>query len=360
MSCGADRMRFAILGVWLLSTPLLAQLAPAEGRGKYSTPLPIRRYALVVGIGDYHQIDKVKNATNDAHLVAKTLALPELGFDDIRILRDDEADNKIHILQAAKNLADRAAIPDTAATIVFYFAGHGYQVDNVNYLAPRLARKPRMDSATGKLDKSVLKDDGLSIGNILSVLQSARRPGVTILMLDACRTNIFSGGLEKRGADEQEGFYEVKTEDSQRAVLSFAASFGKPAKSASRLTQNNSPYASAVAELIVNEGAPLQNVLVSLRSLVSQYTDDKQTTEDINSAAAGTHFYFHRGEQNVADEKASWFNVRDMTRKKCVVDYLAHYPDGYYAQHAMNYIRDEPASSVDIRTGETPCVLLYP
>jgi hypothetical protein len=143
-------------------------------------------------------------------------------------------------------------------------------------------------------------------------------------------------------------------------VLSFAASFGKPAKSASKDTPGNSPYASAVTELVVNEGAPLHNVLVSLRSLVSQYTGEKQIPDEVNSAAAGTHFYFHRGETNVANERSSWFKVRDMTRKKCVEDYLINYPDGHYAQHAVNYIRDEPPSAVDMSIGGRACVLTYP
>jgi uncharacterized caspase-like protein len=355
------RSRFAFLCGCVTAAPLLAQPSlPSPVEDKYGTPVPIPRYALVIGIEDYPEqlgLGRVANARNDAQAVAQ--ALSDVMFTNIRILRDEEANTKEQVIQAVYDLAAAADVPQRAATIVFYFAGHGFQLDNVNYLAPRLARKPVRDRQTGTMDKSMLREDSIPIGNIIAGLKSRRRPGVTILMLDACRTNILSSGTETPGSAEQNGFYPLAVEDAQNAVLSFAAKFGTAAKSRSRYHPGNSPYAGALKSLVpIAEGVPLNPLLVNLRSYVSADTGANQLPESTNQEAAGTHFYFKAGGAREASEGASWSKVLGMLSKKCVRNYLDNYPDGRFAQHAVTYLDNEPPSAADL-SGAEPCVIFF-
>jgi hypothetical protein len=64
---------------------------------------------------------------------------------------------------------------------LFYFAGHGVQVDGVNYLAPVGARVEKEQD---------VKFEMLDIGKVTAEMEAAKN-GLNILILDACRNNPF-------------------------------------------------------------------------------------------------------------------------------------------------------------------------
>ena len=88
------------------------------------------RLALVIGNSGYQYVDSLPNPEADARLMAHTLAT--LGF-DVTLHTDIALDElKRAIAQFGRKL--RAAGPD--ATSLFYYAGHGVQVDGRNYMLP--------------------------------------------------------------------------------------------------------------------------------------------------------------------------------------------------------------------------------
>lgn len=95
-----------------------------------STPIyePEKRLALVVGCNEYEHAGVLKNAVNDA--VGMQKALEDLSFD-------------VDILLNPKISKLRKAIDDFGKKIkeyevgLFYFAGHGIQIEGINYLLPK-------------------------------------------------------------------------------------------------------------------------------------------------------------------------------------------------------------------------------
>src|SRR5688500_8190900 len=105
--------RFA-MAVGILAAALLPQTASAE-----------RRVALVVGNSGYKHATALRNPGNDAADVAETLK--KLGF-EVLLGRDlDQQD-------FAKTIEQFARVLDEADIGLFFYAGHGLQMNDKNYL----------------------------------------------------------------------------------------------------------------------------------------------------------------------------------------------------------------------------------
>lgn len=136
-----------------------------------------RRIALVIGNGAYmhpENLPRLANPANDAQDIAK--ALRQFGFEVIeRRNQTLEAMN-----QAIAEFGSRIGGSDAA---LFYFAGHGIQVKNQNYLMPINAK---IES------EAAVPYQGVNLNQILDEMDNARS-SANIVMLDACRNNPISG-----------------------------------------------------------------------------------------------------------------------------------------------------------------------
>jgi hypothetical protein len=99
----------------------------------------------------------------------------ELGFDVI-LLKD------VNLRQMGEALDEFHAKLRQGGVGVFYYAGHGMQVDGENYLIPIDAKLER------KQDTAY---EALAVGKILRAMEDAAN-NVNIIMLDACRDNLFT------------------------------------------------------------------------------------------------------------------------------------------------------------------------
>jgi uncharacterized caspase-like protein len=139
-----------------------------------------KRVALVIGISKYQYAPSLQNPANDARRVAE--ALRRLNFQV-----DEVYDSDYHTLvQALRSFGIRAQ--DADAALIFY-AGHGVQVDNENFLLPADAKLERAHD---------LVYEALSLDLFLGEVSQAKKVG--ILLLDACRNNPFVDRMS-RGAD---------------------------------------------------------------------------------------------------------------------------------------------------------------
>ncbi len=240
------------------------------------------RVALVVGVGQYENTAPLANPERDATAVAA--ALEEAGF---------EVSLHLNVTQrefGGAMFAFQRAL-DGAEAAVFYFAGHGIQIDGSNYLL----------SADAVVDNPLLVDqDGIELSRIVEFIES--RAKTSIAIIDACRDNplanalIADAGLAGRSAGAGRGLAPITREFANSMVV-FATAPGAIAYDG---TDENSPFTEALLRHI---NTPDVEVLVMLKRVtndVLEETDGAQRPEVIASMAR--EFYFIHNEINAAGD----------------------------------------------------------
>ncbi|MBI3896888.1 MAG: caspase family protein [Gammaproteobacteria bacterium] len=154
---------------------LIAGVAPAIviAADAASQKAPQDRIALVIGNGAYRRspsLAPLKNPVNDAR--AMGIALKDLGF-DVMQLEDADRQTMRDVIQEFWIKAQRYPIR------VFYYAGHAVSLDRVNYLIPVDADRRWEQDISGQ---------GYDVDELVESL-GRLRSGVSIVVLDTCRTN---------------------------------------------------------------------------------------------------------------------------------------------------------------------------
>jgi len=146
--------------------------ASAEPGGEANRVLDIEsKVALVIGNTHYSNALPLKNPGNDA--TDMCAALKKLGFEVIcKLDIATKRDFKDAIYEFTGKINQRTVA-------LFYFAGHGMQVEGVNYLLPTgVALRTRSD----------IEDESVQVNYLMSELE-ARQAALNIFFLDACRNN---------------------------------------------------------------------------------------------------------------------------------------------------------------------------
>ncbi len=160
----------ALLSLWpRLARALLAGLCLAAMAPPSAIAAP-GRWALVIGNDAYAKVEPLRNAVADAGLIAGELK--RAGF-EVAAIRD--ADRRT-MLREVIELARRA---EAGGEAVVYFAGHGVQVANTNYLLPI-----DFDGA----DEAMLPFEAVSLTEVGNQLLDAKTR-FSLLIIDACRNN---------------------------------------------------------------------------------------------------------------------------------------------------------------------------
>jgi uncharacterized caspase-like protein len=110
-----------------LSTVLLCASTSGQRDIGIERIVPRKQIALVVGNGKYTHVGQLKNPVNDAE--AMNHRLQEVGFD---VMLLNNASRRM-MGQKIEEFIGRLGTGDVG---VFYYAGHGVQVDGDNYLVP--------------------------------------------------------------------------------------------------------------------------------------------------------------------------------------------------------------------------------
>jgi hypothetical protein len=215
-----------------------------------------QRTALVIGNSKYQLATELKNPINDATEIANSLR--QLGF-DVTLLKD--ADLR-QIEQAIENFNRKLR---QGGTGLFYFAGHGTQVDGENYLIPVEAKLEREQD---------VRYETLPLGKVLNVMEDAAND-VNIIILDACRNNPF--GRKWRSF---QGGLAVPTQSVKGTLIAYATAPGKVALDG---TGNNSPYTTALLRHIKTPNLNVEQMFKQVREDVLQQTNGKQTPWESSS-----------------------------------------------------------------------------
>jgi hypothetical protein len=177
---------------WFLIFAAVVAVGPAPGQtGERRLPEPSsasiqRRLALVFGNNAYPG-SPLRNAVNDARTVAG--ALRQIGFDVSQYQDLGRADME----RAVRRFTSQIGVGDVA---LFYYAGHGIQIEAVNYVVP-------IDFQAD--DEIGAKERGISIEVVRERMEAAKA-SLNILVIDACRDNPFRASRTgTRGLAPMEG-----------------------------------------------------------------------------------------------------------------------------------------------------------
>ncbi len=312
----ASRRWTAWAGAALLCAALLAA-GSASAQGE-------RRVALVIGESRYRNVPALPNTFRDAQLLAKTLQ--GLGFDVVggKALTDLDRPGFEQAIRTFRESLSGATVG------LFYYAGHGLQVDGENYLVP----------VDANLSQIADMDFELIDANLVLRQMNAAGTRLNIVLLDACRNNPFAdrsvrgvgGGLAQMQAPKG-------------TLISYAAEPGKLAQDGPE--GGNGPYALALAEAVVKPGEDLFQVFNDVGIIVDRLTNGLQRPWVTSSPIEG-RFYFATApatglgapsRDDMAVEIAFWDSVREANDGAMFESYLERYPKGAFAPLARRRIQ---------------------
>jgi formylglycine-generating enzyme required for sulfatase activity len=216
------------------------------------------RLALVIGNSDYEGIP-LKNPVNDANDIATTLR--ELDFEVIKRTNL----NKRELEEIAETFENRVTSNDVA---LFYYSGHGLQVDGINYLIPLNAN---ID------EENDVRYEAIELNRIISKLEKAN---LNIIILDACRDNPFKGFRSSC-----KGLAQIST----NKVGTFIAYSTGPGNVAVDGTGRNSPYTKNLIKKMKTD-LKIEDTFKEVRKSVIDETSGRQVPWD--SSCLADDFYF--------------------------------------------------------------------
>jgi len=158
---------FTMLFILAFSVPF-PESVTANDRG---LTVKTERYALLIGNGNYEEQGGLQNPINDVRDMAK--ALQDLGF---HVVKKENAKQR-EMEDAIQSMGEYLKKGGEGSMGLFYFAGHGVQSDNQNYLIP--------------IGASIEKETDIKYmavnANWVLESMSQNSESLNIVILDACR-----------------------------------------------------------------------------------------------------------------------------------------------------------------------------
>jgi hypothetical protein len=227
-----------------------------------------KRYALVIGNGTYPKtIGTLRNPVNDATDV--TTELRKSNFEVQLLTNATYVQMREAMRKFQQNLANG---PKDQTVGLFYYAGHGVQFQDENYLVP--------------IDANVEFDDDIvrmcfPVQKMVLANMEQTNSRMNIVILDACRNNPFPATTRSIGG----GLGEMK-----RARGSFIAYATAPGSVAADGGGRNGLYTQELLKAIRKQGLTIEQVFKEVRMNVLRLSGDRQFTWDSSNIIG--EFYF--------------------------------------------------------------------
>ncbi len=304
-------LALCMLALWVATLVAGASTALAQAE---------QRVALVIGNSTYAKGPLV-NPKNDAEAMAK--ALKVVGFTVTILIDADQKAMRKAVVEFGRKLRT------TEAVGLFYYAGHGVQVDGENFLVPVGA------DITAEQEVAV---EGLNLGEVLKTMERSSNR-VNIVVLDACRNNPFdalnrsnNGGLATVSAPAG-------------TLVAFATAPGQVATDGQGA---NSPYSAALAQVLQVSGISLDEVFRRTRRQVIAATNGRQTPWENTSLTVEFFFRPKLAEPETSrrpaeigglperqvEEIKAWEKIKDSRDPQALRKHIESYPSGLFSELA--------------------------
>jgi uncharacterized protein len=218
------------------------------------------RLALVLGNSRYEAVPALDNPSNDAADLAQ--ALRGVGFE---VIEQRDATREA-MARAVHDFSERLRGADVA---LFFYAGHGLQMNGENYLLPVDAR---IDSAAD------VRFDTINLSDIQQEMEGSGR--ANIIILDACRNNPFAEKLARGGRGlTTRGLGRIDA-SGEGSLIVYST---QPNNVALDGAGRNSPFTAALLKHVATPGLEVRQMISKVRGDVLDATDHRQTPWDSSS-----------------------------------------------------------------------------
>lgn len=215
-----------------------------------------KRFALIIGNTAYTEVPELRNPINDAKDLADVLR--NLGFE----------------VEARENVKDSREMRDLVVNFgnklrrggvgLFYYSGHGIQVNGENYLIPTTA------SLRSEADAGY---EALGMSYVQTTLDEANN-GLNIIILDACRDNPFTRSMRRVRSTTAPATGLAQMNSAKGSLIAFSTSPGSTAEDGSG---RNGTYTKYLLANIKKPGLTVESLFKQVRIGVTKETNGKQT-----------------------------------------------------------------------------------
>jgi len=310
-----DMMK-AGLGAGALFLPLPYAWVWGQDEGALKL-LKAPKVALVVGNGKYKDAPELKNAPNDAKAVGE--ALKASGFAVTLLLET----NREALIGAIRNHVH--AMEQRKAVGLFYFAGHGVQLDWRNYMLP-------VDAVIDTVED--VGKQSVDIARLMEGLVKAANP-MNVIILDACREDPFG----KAKKVPQKGLSQMDAPT--QTILAYATS---PGNVASDGDGANGLYTENLLREMKVPEAKIEDIFKRVRLGVRRKSNGAQIPWE--STSLEEDFWFLPPKQLKAasdaerdkqfeEELAQWDKIKASLDPAPLEAFLRRYPSGPFSELAQ-------------------------
>ena len=276
-----------------------------------------KRVALVIGNSAYRNAPELINPKNDATDIAARLG--QLGFAVTQGQDLDLAGMRNTVREFVQQLAD-------ADIAMLFYAGHGLQVNGINYMVPIDAKLSSHDD---------LEFEAMTMDLVLASME--RNAKVNLVILDACRDNPLARNLARsmgtRSSAVGSGLARIGS--GVGTLIAFATQPGNVALDG---TGRNSPFTSGLLKHLGTPGQDITRDLIHVRREVLDATQGKQVPWD-NSSLTGEVILKPLAPgasgQSGSAEVAFWESIKASEDKTLFEKYLERFPGGVFTDLAQ-------------------------
>jgi tetratricopeptide (TPR) repeat protein len=251
--------------------PVTSSTSPATVKTIADAYKAEKRYALIIGNSNYSKdLGMLKNPVNDATDIATELRQSDF---EVQLLTNA---TYIQIREAVRKFHEKLTNGPKDQTVgLFYYAGHGVQYQDENYLVP--------------IDANVQFEDDIvrmcfPVQRMVLANMERSNSRMNIVILDASRNNPFPATTRSAG---QTGLAEMK-----KARGSFIAYATAPGSVASDGVGRNGLYTQELLKALKKGGLTIEQVFKEVRVNVLRLSGDKQFTWDSSNIVGEFYFKF--------------------------------------------------------------------
>jgi hypothetical protein len=275
------------------------------------------RVALVIGNSAYQHVTQLKNPRNDAEQL--TNRLQAIGFEVIGGV-DLDRRGLVEALIKFGRAAEKAEVA------LFFYAGHGLQVNGQNYLVPVDA----MVEFESEIDLSLV-----SLSGVMQQLERGSR--TNIVFLDACRDNPFAKELARSMGNRSA----VSLNKSGSGT--FIAFATQPDAVAADGAGSNSPFTTALLKHIDVPGQSISDMMIEVRNDVIATTNGAQIPWDSSSLTGRFAFVpakladaapTNQAPASAIVERDAYDQAVGVGSCGAYEAFIRRYPDSFYAELA--------------------------